>query len=86
MKQSGTFARMIGSGFAHLQHAIDGMADAGFRALKKAGTQQKDSPRKPEGAAWLRTAKDAGRGTLRFLGEAGESYYQKYDDLKAKKK
>ncbi len=76
---------MIGSGFAHLQHAIDGMADAGFRALKKAGTQTKDSPVKPEGTAWLRTAKNAGRGTLRFLGVAGESYYRKYEELKHKK-
>ncbi|TSC57643.1 MAG: hypothetical protein Greene041662_911 [Candidatus Peregrinibacteria bacterium Greene0416_62] len=86
MKKSGSFAGMIGSGFAHLQHAIDEIADAGFRTLKKVGTEPKEFPKTPKGGSWMQKAKAMGKGTLRFLGEAGESYYRKYDELKVKKK
>jgi len=41
---------------------------------------------KPEKSRVLGTLKRTGKSTLRFLGETGESYYQKYDDLKNRKK
>lgn len=85
MKNSFWLARMIGSGLAHVQHAIDEAADTGFRMLRKAGTKTESAP-KPEKSKVLGTLKRTGKNTLRFLGEAGESYYQKYDDLKTKKK
>jgi hypothetical protein len=53
--------------------------------LRKAGAKNPSTP-DPEKSKVLGTLKRTGKNTLRFLGEAGESYYQKYDDLKAKKK
>ncbi|OGJ59499.1 hypothetical protein A2881_01440 [Candidatus Peribacteria bacterium RIFCSPHIGHO2_01_FULL_55_13] len=85
MKNSFWLARMIGSGLAHVQHAIDEAADTGFRMLRKAGTKTESVP-KPEKSRVLGTLKRTGKSTLRFLGETGESYYQKYDDLKNRKK
>ena len=81
-KKDASWARVLGLGLAHLQHATDKALSWGFRQLRSAGKKAE----KKEMNKYLRAAKRLGKGVLSFLGSAGETYYEKYEDLKRKSK
>lgn len=74
------WAKTLGSAGAHLQHGLDKGAEWGFAKLKQAGSAPKKKDKTKN--KYLRTAKQAGRGTVTFLGQLGENYYKKYEELK----
>jgi len=80
----------IGHGLAHLQHATDRIVRWGFVQMKK---QNEDSPEqtacppsKKKTAKLLRFAKRGVGAGLRTIGLLGESYYERYEQLKQKEK
>lgn len=77
-------AQAIGHTLAHVQDGVDFFIDLGFKAIKKVG-KEKCTPQKDE-SKYLQTTKKVGKTVLMFLGEAGDSFYQKYQDLKSDRK
>jgi len=76
---SKAWAKTLGSGLAHIQHATDKVVVYGLKSMKKAGkTPQKDQTKNK----YLKTAKTAGRTTLSFFGTLGDSFYNEYEELK----
>lgn len=73
------WARTLGSGLAHIQHGLDKGAEWGFEKLKQAGSAPKKDKTKNK---YLKQAKKVGKGTLGFLGQMGENYYKRYEELK----
>ena len=76
-------AEAIGHTLAHVQDGADFFIDWGFKALKNIG-KEKTAPRQDENR-YLRATKKVRKSILLFLGETGDSFYQKYQELKAKK-
>ena len=76
-------SEFIGSGSAYLQHGIDVMCDLSFRALKKAGN--KPSRYTKGEKRYVTEVKRGFRGTLKFFGTLGDSYYRTYGKLKRKR-
>ena len=76
-------AQAIGHTLAHVQDGVDFFIDWGFRAIKKVG-KEPIAPQKNENK-YLHTTKKIGKSVLTFLGEAGDSFYSKYQELKRKK-
>ena len=80
-KQADSVARVIGKGYAHVQHGIDRVVEWGFMRMKEQGdTQPKEAKTVTEKAA------SVGRGVLGFLGTLGDTYYRTYEDLKKRGK
>lgn len=79
------WAKLIGHGFAHLQNGIDEIVDIGFTVMKKVGDDSKDKPAKDTDSYGTKAGRLA-KGALRFFGTMGDSYYKKYEELKAEKK
>ncbi|MFH1724783.1 MAG: hypothetical protein ABII00_09195 [Elusimicrobiota bacterium] len=84
MKNDPSLARLMGSGLAHVQHAVDSAFFWGFRKLRSAG-RGKESRKAAKRHPALSKAKKAGKGVLAFIGELGDSYYEKYGRLKSRK-
>ncbi|MDD4319415.1 MAG: hypothetical protein PHW10_03775 [Candidatus Peribacteraceae bacterium] len=82
MKRSAT-ARLIGNGLAHLQHGMDRLGEWGFRTMRKAASQPSASPLQPSTtkSRLTRILKKA----LGFVGDAGDTYYATYEELKRKR-
>lgn len=78
--QDPSLAEIAGEGFALLQHGIDKAVAWGFKKMKEVDTEESPEITNP----YLRTAADAGRKTLGFLGRAGQAYYKRYEELKTK--
>jgi len=74
----------VGFSLAHLQNTVDEVADWGFHKMHEAGA--KPVKRKKSEKKAVTNAKRAGRSVLRFLGTAGEAYFDKYEELKRRKK
>ena len=86
MKNSSSkVAKVIGHSLAHLQDGIDFFADAGFKALKKVG-EAKEKRLKKDGNKYAYAAKKGGKEVLKFLGMAGDEFYNKYEELKSDRK
>ncbi len=81
MSEEASWGRRLGSGLAHVQHAVDNIFLWGFRKVRDLGAA-KDSPRLARDHPALRRAARVGKGLLSFLGEAGDAYYRKYAELK----
>ena len=77
------WAEGVGHVFAHVQDGIDFFTEMGFRALKSAG-KQPPSCKKDENQ-YLCAAKKTGFSVLSFLGEAGDAFYARYEQLKAER-
>ncbi len=78
-----TVPRAIGQTAATLQHLADLFIDWGFRKMKKAG----EAPVTPRPQTrTVRAVQKVVRPALRFLGSMGESYYEAYEKLKAKRR
>ncbi len=73
-------AKKIGKFLAHTQAFVDDLLGWAFFSLKKAG-EKKENENLPGGRVKSTLRKAAG-----FFGEMGESFFEKYEDIKAKKK
>lgn len=81
MKNSAaSWARVVGNSFAHLQHSVDKVTEWGFKKMKEAAKTKKSAPKDEN------VAMKGARGVVGFLGEAGDAFYRKYEDLKRKEK
>lgn len=81
-KKKTSRAHLLGHGLAHVQHSIDRVCLVGFHTMREMGHVSK---KKSDGKhLYKEHAKKAGKGMLRFLGSLGESYYEKYEELKGK--
>ncbi|MDP3975834.1 MAG: hypothetical protein Q8P95_02860 [bacterium] len=69
----------IGKGLAYLQDTVDVGINWCFRSLKNAQVKEED----PE--PWKRNSKKALNVVTRFLGDVGESFYEEYEVMKAKR-
>lgn len=76
---SKAWAKTLGSGLAHIQHATDKVVVYGLKSMKKAGAQPKKDQTKNK---YVKKVKTAGRTTLSFLGTLGDSFYNEYEELK----
>lgn len=84
-KREDSWAGLIGGGLAHVQHAVDSAVFWGFRKMRSAGESEESSEAAKRHPA-LRQAQRAGKGLLSFFGEMGDSFYEKYGNLKGDKK
>lgn len=84
MKQKSPFSKLLGSSLAHIQSLADDVFHYGFKKLKELG---KDQP-------VVRGALEEEphdhlvhfmKRVVRFLGDSGETYYDTYEKIKAKK-
>lgn len=79
-----SIARLLGNGYAHLQHGIDRSIEWGFTKMEEqAKVAPKKAAQKPKGITGNVAA--FARGFVGVLGEAGSSYYRTYERLKRKK-
>lgn len=83
-KKDSPLARAVGSTLAHVQHGLDRVIAWGFDRMQKAAEARKE-PAKERTSA-VGKLQRAGKTFLRFVGQAGKSYYRAYDDLKQKGK
>lgn len=83
MSKKNSVARQAGHLFAYLQHATDKTIEWGFRSMRKAAQSPARSVVKKKGV--LGKVGRAGRGILSFVGNAGEAYYERYEELKKSK-
>lgn len=76
------WAKTLGGLAAHLQHGIDKGVEFGFVKLKEAGKKpaKKAAPKNK----YVRGAVTGGKSAVTFLGQLGEDYYKKYEELKKK--
>ncbi len=75
------WAKTLGSALAHAQHTLDTVTVWGFKKMKQAGSDPKKSTLKH---TYRNLPVSFVRGTFRFLGLLGESYFKRYNDLKRK--
>lgn len=73
------WARTLGAGLANIQHGVDTLAEWGFKQLKSAGESPKKDRTKNR---YLRCVKHISKGAVGFLGQLGDNYYEKYEELK----
>jgi len=76
-------ARALGQTFATLQHLTDLGFAWGSRKLKQAGGGAESSPVQK---GVLSLLKRLGKRLARFVGTMGDSYYEWYEKLKARKR
>jgi len=73
----------LGHGLAHLQHKIDKLIDLGFKRVGESAQSSvlnEKNDRKP-----LNAVKGLTKSGLSFIGTLGQAYYERYEELKAKK-
>lgn len=75
------WARSIGHCLAHLQNGVDDICEWGFKTMRSTGEAPDPKMRKGENK-YLYGARRAGKGALSFLGNVGDSFYDKYGELK----
>lgn len=83
-KKDNGVASSIGRGLAHVQSTVDDVLSWGFRGLKKAASKGK-TPIKDDGTIKSKLKRGL-KKCAGFLGEVGDSFYKKYEDIKAEKK
>jgi len=85
-KKSGNFwASTVGHSLAHLQDGIDDVCKWGFKKMRCAG--EKEMPKKKNNEnKYVYGAKKLGKGAIGFLGNIGDSFYDKYSELKGDQK
>lgn len=82
-KQGNFWADSIGHCLAHLQNGVDDVCEWGFEKMRATGEVPTPKMTKNENR-YLYGAKKLGKGTLSFLGNIGDSFYDKYGELKKK--
>lgn len=76
--QSSGLADGLGSAFAYLQHGMDRVIGWGFARMRDVKIDQQQREKRGVLGRLLRM----GKGSVKFLGDAGDAYYRKYEDLK----
>ena len=79
-----SMAETLGKGYAHVQHLIDKAIGWGFKEMRKAAATKPTKAEKKSGSTAGKISR-AARSTFKFFGEAGDAYFQTYEDLKRKK-
>lgn len=82
-KNGQSVPRAIGQTLATLQHLADLVVDWGFKKLRRAGEYPLSERKK--GNKVLGTVGKSAQFVARFLGSVGESYFDWYEKLKARK-
>ncbi len=78
-------AKKIGSGFAYIQAFLDDVVIFLFKKLRSSGEEKKkrwifkDNSKKARVLSFFKAC-------ARFLGGIGESFYEKYEQIKAEKR
>lgn len=72
------WARTLGAGMAHVQHGCDKLIEFGLSNIQKAGNDGQEETTSKIGRAC--------KSTFSFIGTLGKSYFETYEDLKAKRK
>lgn len=80
-EQADSVARVIGKGYAHVQHAMDRVVEWGFMRMKEQGGAHGEQAK-----TVTEKATSVGRGVLGFLGTLGDAYYRTYEELKSDRK
>lgn len=80
-KKNKGFARKLGVGLAYFQSTVDNVLHFGFRKLRGFGAKKKRFDTDTVKGKVLHGAKS----TASFLGALGESFYEKYNEIKAEK-
>ena len=79
-------ARVLGKGWAHVQHGMDRVIQWGMHRIKVASAPdavvEVPTPKKTA----IRRIGSGVRTGLRFLGTLGETYFDEYEKLKRKKR
>jgi acetyl-CoA acetyltransferase len=88
MRKISPWASLLGHSYAHIQHGMDRVIAWGFQSMRKATEQSGKAATKTKKATASRldTAKQTGISILRFIGQTGEAYFEKYEELKKNKK
>ena len=84
MTRKTPFSRQIGHLFAYVQHGMDKTIVWGLRSMKKASTTSPSRGKNPPKKGVLSRMGRMSRGALSFISNAGEAYYERYDELKRK--
>ncbi len=84
MSKKNKVSRTIGRGLAHVQSFVDDALHGAFNFLKKSGSKH-STPPDPNHPIKSKL-KTGLKKTAKFLGETGDSFYEKYEDLNAKKR
>lgn len=71
-------ATHLGSALAHVQDGVDQLVSYGFKKLKTSGKSKVKKSDSVLKKSMIKTAD--------FLGEAGTSFYQKYEEIKEKRR
>lgn len=82
--QLDSIARLLGNGYAHVQHRIDQGIEWGFMKMEEQAKVAPKNVKKSKGVMG-KTAAFA-RGFFGVLGEAGGAYFKTYSELKKKVK
>lgn len=86
MDHKSPFSKLVGSTLAHIQSLADDVFHYGFRKLKQLGKDDvvdADAAEKDPGTS--SGVVGLVKGVARFLGDSGETYYDTYEKIKAKK-
>ncbi|MDA1293026.1 MAG: hypothetical protein O3A81_04575 [bacterium] len=78
---SKAWAKTLGSGLAHIQHATDKVVVYGLKSMQKVSKEPKIDTTKNK---YLKKVKTVGRTTVSFFGTLGDSFYNEYEELKKK--
>lgn len=83
-KKKSSVAQEIGKGLAHVQDWFDSLFKYGFKNIKKVG--ETETKKEKDENEYVYKTKEVGRGVLKFFGEVGKSFYEKYEEIKKEKK
>lgn len=75
-------AKGVGNTLAHVQDLADLLIGWGFRTLRKVGETHEE---KQQNRTVMSRLLHVGRRSLGFLGTLGQSYYDRYEELKRKR-
>jgi len=82
-RDKGNFwANCIGHCLAHLQNGVDDICEWGFEKMRSVGDMPAPTGKKHENK-YVHNVKKLTKGVLFFIGTVGNSFYDKYEELKS---
>ena len=75
------WAESLGNGLAHVQNTVDKTCEWAFEKIRETGNEELPKLKKRDNK-YVYGAKKAGKKLLSFLGGVGDSFYDKYTELK----
>ncbi len=81
-----SLASVLGHGFAYMQHGIDRAVEWTLKGVKQATREDPaETPKKEKQRhTYINAARKVGRRSIFFLGDLGDAFYTKYEELKRK--